>query len=64
MTKLTKWIVFLRTYTASLASHVGMHGVTKPPSAKKIYNLFSHISLFVLISKQYPKFLKLNRNNI
>ena len=35
MTKLTKWIVFLRTYTASLASHVGMHGVTKPPSAKK-----------------------------
>ena len=63
MTKLTKWIVFLRTCTASLASHVGMHGVTKPPSAKKYY-LFSHVSLFVLISKQYPKFLKLNRNNI
>jgi len=63
MTKLTKWIVFLRTCTASLASHVGMHGVTQASECKK-YNMFSYISLFILISKQYPKFLKLNRNNI
>jgi len=46
MTKLIKWIVFLHTCTASLASHVGMHGVTKPPSAKNIICLAIFLYLF------------------
>jgi len=48
----------------SLLGQSRRHAWRDQASECKKYNLFSHISLFVLISKQYPKFLKLNRNNI